>query len=48
MVNAKPTSFSSWLFGCDLPVKEFTTDDEATEYQRMIEEEKEKEELTVC
>lgn len=47
MVNAKPTNFSYWLFGCDLPVREFPTDDEATEYQKMIEEEKE-EELVVC
>lgn len=39
MVDATTRSYSSWLFGCDLPVKEFPTDDEATEYQREIDNE---------
>ena len=46
MTNAIPRSYSSWLFGCDLPVREFPTDDEATEYQREIEEKEE--DLVAC
>lgn len=47
--NSQTRSCSSWLFGCDFPVIEFSTDKEATEYQREREkEEKEKEKLAVC
>ena len=47
VVQPKVCSYSSWVFGCDLPVKEFPTDEEAIEYQEMIEKE-EKGELVVC
>ena len=46
IIQPKLCNYSSWLFGCDLPVKEFPTDDEAIEYQEEIIEKKG--ELSVC
>lgn len=41
MTNAVPRSYSSWLFNCELPVREFPTEEEAMEYQKEMEENKE-------
>lgn len=46
MTNPVARSYSTWLFNCELPVKEFSTEEEAMEYQREIEEEEK--EMAVC